>query len=127
MTRPRIVPLMCGAIAMLAAACTPEVAKVDEKTKAAAAAAETSPAMYHGVALVAQVCAQCHDVGLGTKPELASAAPAFADVANRPETTAESLTQWMRSAKHPSMPHYMFNAEEVGDLATYILSLKKAN
>lgn len=123
MTMPRIV--LGLAMAGLAIACTPQQ-QAPDKAKAMDAA-QTAPAAYRGVAIATQVCAQCHDVGSGTKPSLAIAAPAFAEVANRPQTTVDSLRDWMNSAKHPSMPHYMFNKDEGGDLAAYIRSLRTPN
>lgn len=50
-------------------------------------------------------------------------APAFRDIARRPETTPERLAAWMAKS-HAVMPNYMFTEPDVSDLAAFIASLR---
>lgn len=83
---------------------------------------EEDPAAYRGAAIAGQVCAQCHDVGIGAAPAQSVGAPGFREIAGRPASTAEGLAAWMRDS-HPKMPNYIFRDQEVTDLAAYITSL----
>ena len=81
--------------------------------------------VYRGSAVAQQVCVQCHDIGIkGVLPSTRVNAPGFPEVANRGGMTAEQLKQWMRTT-HPIMPTFMFNDNAVGDLAAYIMSLRR--
>jgi mono/diheme cytochrome c family protein len=85
---------------------------------------DVDPAAYRGAAVAGQVCAQCHDVGGGAPPVIViPGATAFVEVARRPETTAETLTAWLR-ASHPSMPNYIFGEKETADIVAYVMSLR---
>lgn len=116
--------------ALAIVACNPEQkteAPPVEKPAATAVAgpvAEVDPAAYRGAAIAGQVCAQCHDVGLGQGPAVNIGAPEFRKIAQRVESTPEGLTAWMR-ASHPKMPNYMFEGPDVADLAAFILSLRQ--
>jgi hypothetical protein len=50
-------------------------------------------------------------------------APTFLDVANKFGITVMALSVWFRTP-HPTMPNFVFSADETSDLAAYILSLK---
>lgn len=84
---------------------------------------EIDPAAYRGAAIAQQVCNQCHDIGLGQGPEVPVQAPAFRDIAKRPDTTPEKLAAWM-ARSHTVMPNYMFTEPDVSDLAAFIASLR---
>ncbi len=114
-------------------ACTPAAAPGDaasapeasSQPAVAAVAAQDDAAVYRGSAVAKQVCAQCHDIGAGSGPAIYAGAPTFISVIEKADTTSEGLAQWLKSS-HPSMPHYMFNDAEVGDLVAYMMSLRKA-
>jgi hypothetical protein len=50
-------------------------------------------------------------------------APAFADIAARPEVNAGYLSRFME-VQHLPMPTFRLYSEEKGDVVAYILSLK---
>lgn len=110
------------------AACTPaapgDASAPEAPVQQAATAAPADPAVYRGATVAQQVCAQCHDIGTGVGPAIYAGAPTFASVLDKPDTTSEGLAKWLKSS-HPSMPHYVFNDAEVGDLVAYIMSLRK--
>ena len=87
------------------------------------AVSAVDPAVYRGAAIAQQVCSQCHDIGLGQRAEVPVGAPAFRDIAKRPETTPEKLAAWMAKS-HAVMPNYMFAGPDVSDLAAFIVSLR---
>ena len=68
-------------------------------------------------------CAECHAIE-AVPTRQATAAPDFADLANRPSTTALSLKVFLRS-NHPSMPNIVIAPDQTDDLVNYILSLKR--
>ena len=104
-----------------AAAPTPEAPVVVAQAKPPA---DVDPAAYRGAAIAAQVCSQCHDIGLGQAAAVDIGAPDFRKIAGRSESTPEGLEAWMRST-HPKMPNYMFQGPDVADLAAFIVSLRK--
>ena len=119
-----------GLLALAAAACSPAASREDVTAAETPAqietpgqAAQTSPAAYRGAAVAAQVCAECHDVGMGAAAAVNLGAPDFKVIADRPESTAAGLAAWML-ASHPRMPNYLFSEAEVTDLAAYIVSLR---
>jgi mono/diheme cytochrome c family protein len=68
-------------------------------------------------------CTECHAIEAAPTRK-ATAAPDFADIANRPSTTALSLTVFLRT-NHPSMPNIVIAPDQSDDLVNYILSLKR--
>jgi len=68
-------------------------------------------------------CTECHAIDAAPTRK-ATAAPDFADIANRPSTTALSLRVFLRS-NHPSMPNIVIAPDQTDDLVNYILSLKR--
>ena len=68
-------------------------------------------------------CKECHSIETATAGA-ANAAPDFAEIANRPSTTALSLKVFLRTS-HPSMPNIVIAPAETDDLVIYILSLKR--
>jgi mono/diheme cytochrome c family protein len=121
--------------ALAIAACNPEPgvgASAGSESQAAATTAAPAPppaevdtAAYRGAAIAGQVCAQCHDIGLGQAAGVDIGAPTFRSIAKRPESTPAGLEAWMR-ASHPRMPNYMFEGPDVADLAAFIVSLRDA-
>jgi cytochrome c len=71
-------------------------------------------------------CKDCHAIDATTAGTVgaASAAPAFAAIANQPSTTELSLKVFLRSS-HRSMPNLVIAPDQADGLANYILSLKR--
>ena len=86
-----------------------------------------------GQTLAVQVCSRCHAVlrgeGVTTNPEplpfskVGRPLP-FEDIANTPGVTSMALYAWLTSS-HPTMPDIMLDKNELGNVVSYILSLKR--
>lgn len=77
-----------------------------------------------GENLAERVCSQCHAV----KPGQASKnpdAPPFAELASQPSITEYSLRVFLRTP-HEKMPNFMLKPDEMDEITSYILSLKRA-
>jgi mono/diheme cytochrome c family protein len=108
-------------------------------TAMAGAGAEVKPdeaAIRAGHNLAVGSCVACHVVSSGQtiQPVLGPGIPSFQDIANRPNTTAESLQAAMKSARwhEPSMaatllPMSRLSDKERAQVASYILSLRSAS
>ncbi|MEO6341267.1 MAG: cytochrome c [Caulobacteraceae bacterium] len=85
-----------------------------------------------GRTVALHVCATCHTVSAGpqTKPYLKPPAPNFSGIANRPDTTVESLLGFLKT-KHRSvanwreMPGVKTTDEQDRAVVDYMMSLKK--
>ena len=82
--------------------------------------------------LAAMVCASCHVAAADQRftPVLNPPAPSFESIAQRPDTTAESLEKFMttthRGLDNPGgMPNPYLMDYQVKQLVAYILSLRK--
>ena len=89
------------------------------------AQAQVHPDAKTGKTIVEKLCVGCHIVG----PEAASASvpadvPSFAHIASMPGQTAQSIAGAI-VVPHPPMPQIQLTREEIGDVAAYILTLKK--
>lgn len=82
-----------------------------------AAAAETAD----GRKIAQNVCAKCHDVGIGA-PAPGREGPPFTEIAKMPSTTELSLKVFLRSS-HKNMPNLILSADEIDALSHYILEL----
>jgi mono/diheme cytochrome c family protein len=84
-----------------------------------------------GLAVAAEVCAECHEVmpmegvsrDLAPLPFEVGEAMAFEEIANTPGVTAMALFAWMQST-HPTMPNIILEEDELRNVVAYILSLK---
>lgn len=124
----RPIPLRIGALplvaALLCALCTP---------RSSAAGVPTTPDLARGEHVARLVCSACHVVATDQEfpPLLKQAAPAFADIANRPGVTAQSLqrfittTHWDVDKLPMSMPNPMLSRSEAQAVSRYILSLRR--
>jgi mono/diheme cytochrome c family protein len=80
-----------------------------------------------GRQLALDKCDGCHIVAAHQEfpPLIGNVAPSFFVVANRPDTTAQSLQTFL---SHPhtynNMPYPDLTAADVGDVSAYILSLR---
>jgi cytochrome c len=68
-------------------------------------------------------CTACHVIE-GTTAGASSAAPDFVAIANQPGTTALSVKVFLQTS-HRSMPNLVLTPAQTGDLADYIISLKR--
>jgi mono/diheme cytochrome c family protein len=82
--------------------------------------------------LAAVACANCHQVAVDQRavPVLASPAPSFDSIAQRPDVGADVLEQFITSTRrnvdHPDdMPNPYLLEYQVQQVVTYILSLRK--
>jgi mono/diheme cytochrome c family protein len=91
------------------------------------------PVVARGDHIARSACSACHVVAADQEfpPLLVSPAPSFAEVANRPGTSAHSLerfitsTHWDLDKLPMTMPSPMLSKEETAAVARYILSLRK--
>jgi cytochrome c len=76
-----------------------------------------------GKVLAEQRCSQCHGVKRGEKSPYA-AVPSFSDVADEPSLTEYTLRVFLRTP-HPTMPNLIIKPDEMDDIVSYIVSLKR--
>jgi mono/diheme cytochrome c family protein len=77
-------------------------------------------------------CSNCHQVAVdqGASPGLATPAPSFDSIAQRPDISANALEHFITSTRrnldHPTdMPNPYLLEYQVQQVVTYILSLRK--
>ena len=68
-------------------------------------------------------CSECHSVA-PNRSSGNSAAPSFKAVAAESSTTAYGLRVFLRTP-HETMPNFVLNADDIDDIVSYILSLKR--
>ena len=102
----------------------------------AVAAAQSGPddnAIRAGHTIAVTTCISCHIVSpnQSLKPVLGPGIPSFAEIANRPGTTVESLTAAMKVARwhDPGMASTLLPMSHISDrgraqVAAYIMSLR---
>ena len=92
---------------------------------AAPARAAADPQVQKGHDLAVQFCAACHVVApdQGRAPLLKPPAPPFTAIANRTDTSANSLQAFLR-VPHGKMPNPMLAEYQVTALTAYIMSLR---
>ena len=124
----RPIPLRIAALALAAAVvcalCTP---------RTSAAGVPAAPELARGEHIARLICSACHVVATDQEfpPLLKDATPAFAEIANRPGVTAESLqrfittTHWDVDKLPMSMPNPMLTQSQARAVSRYILSLRK--
>jgi len=92
---------------------------------AGAAVAQIHPDVKTGKAIAEKLCVGCHIVGAeAAGATVSSDVPSFEQIANVPDQTAKSIAGAI-VIPHPPMPQIQLTREEIGDVAAYILSLKK--
>jgi len=123
----RQIPLRVAALAVaagvLGALCTPRTSAADVPKADVA----------RGEHIARLVCSACHVVAVDQEfpPLLKQSTPAFAEIANRPGVTAESLqrfvttTHWDVDKLPMSMPNPMLTSSEAQAVSRYILSLRQ--
>ncbi len=89
------------------------------------ASAQVHPDAKTGRKIVEKLCVGCHIVGAeASGSTVAADVPSFARIANLQGQTAQSIAGAI-VIPHPPMPQIQLTREEVGDIAAYILTLKK--
>jgi mono/diheme cytochrome c family protein len=123
----RPIPLRIAALALaaalLCALCTPRTSAAD---------VPKMPDVARGEHIARLVCSACHEVATDQEfpPLLKQATPAFAEIANRPGVSAESLqrfvttTHWDVDRLPMSMPNPMLTKSQAQAVSRYILSLR---
>jgi cytochrome c len=89
--------------------------------------AQVHPDAKTGHEIAGKLCVSCHIIG----SEAASATmpadvPTFEVIANQPGQTAEKIAGRI-VIPHPPMPTIDLTRQEIGDVAAYIMSLRKAD
>lgn len=79
-----------------------------------------------GLFMAKLVCAQCHSVEKRSRRSPDPAAPRFEDIANSPKMTATAISVALQTTPHRTMPNVRLNRDDLRNLTTYILSLKRA-
>ena len=75
--------------------------------------------------LTKQWCAECHDVGPGSRISPNPSAPTFSELAALPGFTEMSVRAMLRN-EHLTMPPIRFTSEQMDDIVAYLVSLKPA-
>jgi mono/diheme cytochrome c family protein len=87
--------------------------------------AQIHPDAKTGKEIAEKLCSGCHIVGAATAGATAKAdVPSFAEIANKPDQTTETIAGRI-VVPHPPMPNIQLTREEIGDVAAYILTLRK--
>ena len=72
-------------------------------------------------------CADCHSVDYAETSPLA-AAPSFSAIANTPDLSETTLSEWMKNHRnYPDEMYFEIPAENIDDLVAYILTLRRTN
>jgi mono/diheme cytochrome c family protein len=123
----RKAPAMQGAFALLATLSILAIAN-----PARAQMVNSADTVRKGRALATIACANCHQVAVDQRSTsvLASLAPSFDTIAQRPGVNADVLEHFIsttrRNAEHPTdMPNPYLLEYQVQQVVTYILSLRK--
>ncbi len=77
-----------------------------------------------GQDLARRWCGGCHAVEARPAGPMNDAAPAFASIAARPDTTPAHITAFLQRA-HAPMPDLALSAAEMADVAAYIVTLRR--
>lgn len=89
------------------------------------AAAEFSPRERRGLSILSLHCSRCHAIDK-ISPSPLSIAPPFRTLHQRypVETLDEALGEGIVTG-HPSMPEFVFDPGQVGDIIAYLKSLER--
>jgi hypothetical protein len=95
-------------------------------TTASAALVKDSP-QWRGHKFAVNRCADCHSVDYAETSPLA-AAPSFSAIANTPDLSETTLSEWMKNHRnYPDEMYFEIPAENIDDLVAYILTLRRTN
>ena len=88
--------------------------------------AQIHPDIKTGHEIASKLCSGCHIVDAETaKASTPADVPTFAEIANLPDQSAEVIAGRI-VIPHPPMPTINLTREEIGDVAVYIMSLRKS-
>ena len=79
----------------------------------------------NGLKLARTLCAACHLIGEPPNSTTAADIPSFPSIADRPDQSAERLSNWLIEP-HLPMPNLHLTRTEILDLSAYILTLRTA-
>jgi mono/diheme cytochrome c family protein len=79
-----------------------------------------------GRTLARQLCSECHAVERTQALSPDNAAPRFETIANVPGMTGAALSVALQRS-HELMPNVILDANQLSDIVTYILSLRRAD
>lgn len=83
----------------------------------------TVPEPENGLLVARKLCASCHLIGEPPTAETPADVPSFPSIADRPEQSAEKLSNWLLQP-HTPMPNLHLTRKEIRDLAAYIMTLR---
>jgi cytochrome c len=87
--------------------------------------AQIHPDAKTGHQIASKLCTGCHIVGeKAANATMPADVPTFDEIANKPGQTAEKIAGRI-VIPHPPMPQIQLTREEIGDVAAYIMSLRK--
>ena len=115
---------MCMSVVACVAESNPEPAAAS--TTATQAESNSPSAAERGLALARENCATCHAVEAGQNRSPNAAAPAFEELASRPEMTRMALATLLQ-IPHRSMPNLILEPNEIDDLSAYLSVLGSSN
>jgi cytochrome c len=78
-----------------------------------------------GQTLARQICSECHAVDRTQPLSPNPAAPRFETIANVPGMTGAALSAALQTP-HRTMPNVMLDADQLGKIVAYVLSLRRA-
>lgn len=110
----------CGALAALAGTVIAATSLLSGTVEA-----QIHPDAKTGHEIASKLCSGCHivDSSAGGKTMPADV-PTFEEIANQPDQTTERIAGRI-VIPHPPMPTIQLTREEIGDVAAYIMSLRK--
>ncbi len=89
--------------------------------------AQVHPDAKTGHKIASKLCVSCHIVGSeAANATMPADVPTFEVIANQPGQTAEKIAGRI-VIPHPPMPTIDLTRQEIGDVAAYIMSLRKAD
>lgn len=120
LARPAILVLIASAALSLPVA--PALARPGAR---ASVPARLSAPAARGLAFAKDHCTACHAIAAnGSSPNPES--PPFDDIANRPGVTARTFATFLADAhNYPAAMDFKVNRAAIGDLAAYMLTLRK--
>lgn len=87
--------------------------------------AQIHPDAKTGHEIASKLCTGCHIVDSEAAGATVPAdVPSFADIANKPGQTVQTIAGRI-VIPHPPMPKIQLTREEIGDVAAYIMTLRK--
>lgn len=110
-----------GGVAILAA-----VGALSAGLWCGAVQAQIHPDAKTGHEIASKLCSGCHivDGAAATGKTMPADVPSFEEIASKPDQSAERIAGRI-VVPHPPMPTISLTREEIGDVAAYIMSLRK--